>query len=336
MSTPTDEAGSSRAGSGSAVTGEQFTQLLEVMTNKLDDKFDKLRTDLADTQAKTQERLVKRVKREPTPAFRKKGNEKQHTFNDTVREHLQEATDALGDESESEPLAVKKARDSLQKGIEAMQHRQKLIRMADRSDQGWAAAEEYETYELAQNSDDEKKIYRAEMCAERKAKQAKKVRPARRGPTHAYSPATAPVGRPYGGPQLAANMPQWAHWQPTLPSLKPIVCYGCGREGHIRRNCAYGRTAQGNHGKESILSLRWPRVIILNRSISFPFHFHFISISVPFHFHFRSVPFHFHFRSISFPHLALACCVIVREDVFSACHCLAAFAAFNVCSAIMG
>ncbi len=63
--------------------------------------------------------------------------------------------------------------------------------------------------------------------------------------------------------------------------------------------------------------IRWPRVIILNRSISFPFHFHFRS-------------------GISFPHLALACCVIVREDVFSACHCLAAFAAFNVCSAIMG
>ncbi len=64
----------------------------------------------------------------------------------------------------------------LKKAKEALAHRQKLIHLADRSELVWAVVEEYEADELADDSDDEKKIYRAEMRAERKAKNRKSRR----------------------------------------------------------------------------------------------------------------------------------------------------------------
>ena len=44
----------------------------------------------------------------------------------------------------------------------------RLIKMADRSEYGWAVVAEYEADELAVDSDDEKRIYRAEKEAEKK------------------------------------------------------------------------------------------------------------------------------------------------------------------------
>ena len=41
--------------------------------------------------------------------------------------------------------------------------RQKAIRIADRSEYGWATVEEYEEDELAANSNDGKRLFRAEM-----------------------------------------------------------------------------------------------------------------------------------------------------------------------------
>ena len=51
--------------------------------------------------------------------------------------------------------------------------RMKLIKLADSSDHGWQTVAEYMTNELADNSDDEKRIEHAEKLAEKKAKKVK-------------------------------------------------------------------------------------------------------------------------------------------------------------------
>ena len=61
----------------------------------------------------------------------------------------------------------------LQEGKVAIEARMKLINMADSSDHGWQTVAEYMTNELADNSDDEKRIERAEKLAEKKAKKVK-------------------------------------------------------------------------------------------------------------------------------------------------------------------
>ena len=66
---------------------------------------------------------------------------------------------------------MEKAKTLLEEGKKLLSERQKLIRMADRSEHGWATVEEYIEDELA-DSDDEKRIQRAEVRAGRKLKTA--------------------------------------------------------------------------------------------------------------------------------------------------------------------
>ena len=50
-----------------------------------------------------------------------------------------------------------------------METRQKDIKVADHSDFGWSTVEHYESHPLAEDSDDEKKLEKAEKEAERAA-----------------------------------------------------------------------------------------------------------------------------------------------------------------------
>jgi len=43
-----------------------------------------------------------------------------------------------------------------------IRHRQKLVQLADSSELGWRVVSEYEANPLASDSDDEKRIYKAE------------------------------------------------------------------------------------------------------------------------------------------------------------------------------
>ena len=61
--------------------------------------------------------------------------------------------------SDADKAALEKATTELDQGKEAIRVRQKHIRIADRSD--WGVVAEYEADELADNSEDEKKLYKA-------------------------------------------------------------------------------------------------------------------------------------------------------------------------------
>ena len=60
-----------------------------------------------------------------------------------------------------ESPAIRRARDSIQKGRAIIEERQKLIRLADRSEHCWMMVDEYTADDLADGSEDEKKIERA-------------------------------------------------------------------------------------------------------------------------------------------------------------------------------
>ena len=62
---------------------------------------------------------------------------------------------------------------SLDKSLEIIDRRQKLIRLADSSVYGWATVTEYKAHQLADDEDDDNKITRAENRAGRKIKQKK-------------------------------------------------------------------------------------------------------------------------------------------------------------------
>ena len=63
------------------------------------------------------------------------------------------------DIQESQCPALRKAQESLDEGITAIATRQKRIKLVDRSEFGWNVVVLYEQDELADDSEDEKKIY---------------------------------------------------------------------------------------------------------------------------------------------------------------------------------
>ena len=74
-----------------------------------------------------------------------------------------------------------KVKAALDSGTEVVSKRIKVIKMADKSDFGLSMVNEYLWDELAPNSDDEKRMYRAERKAERKTKErCRRFRPADR------------------------------------------------------------------------------------------------------------------------------------------------------------
>ena len=112
---------------------------------------------------------MKRLKLEKKTVFKRKGNERQHDFNAEVQEKLVSASGAL----EDAPPDIEKAKKILKEGEEIIKEWQKLIRVADRSEHGWATVNEYVTDELADDSDDEKRLFKAEARAGRKLQASK-------------------------------------------------------------------------------------------------------------------------------------------------------------------
>ncbi|XP_063414876.1 uncharacterized protein LOC134696851 [Mytilus trossulus] len=147
------------------------------------------------------------------PKFKKRGNEEQFKQNVKVLSKMKEA-DSILDSNNPTPDTVCKAKEKLAEGISLMNYRQKLIRIADSSKLGWRVVNEYETNPLADDSEDERKLYKAENRAERKVK-ADKTKKARR--VHPYvQPAEQAV---------------------TSMTRKPGRCFNCGVKGHWKQEC---------------------------------------------------------------------------------------------------
>ena len=127
-----------------------------------------LKRELASDREVADDRLLKRLKMEKAPSFKKKTHEKQYFFNEEVSSKMEAAASSLS----QTPPAIEKAKTQLEKGLKFVCEQQKLIRMADRLEHGWATVEEYLEDELADNSDDEKQMQKAEFRVGRKLKAA--------------------------------------------------------------------------------------------------------------------------------------------------------------------
>ena len=103
--------------------------------------------------------------------------------------------------------------------------RVRLIKIADRSEHGWATVAEYETDKLALDSEDEKRITRAEEEAQKKAIARKKLKPAATTTTESEDPVYS----------TARSTGTGAASGPRTRLIGP--CFTCGQPGHLRRYC---------------------------------------------------------------------------------------------------
>ena len=139
-------------GGSKSQSRDEFRQLFSAITD-VQGQLASMKEEISQGRAEADERLVKRLKLDKKTNFKRKGNELQHAFNEEVRDKLRVAASSI----EGSARDIERAKKALEEGEALINERQKLIKIADRSEHGWATVEEYGADELADNSDDEKR-----------------------------------------------------------------------------------------------------------------------------------------------------------------------------------
>ncbi|XP_030839464.1 uncharacterized protein LOC105439618 [Strongylocentrotus purpuratus] len=129
----------------------------------------------------------------------------------------------------------------LSKVEEEIAKRNKLIRIADKSEDGWKVVDEYLSEELASDSDDEKKIRAAQSRAASKRRRTKA--PKGKTPYQRVRRPMAPESHP--NPESGSFRRYLTQSRPQLGQAgggfrQPRgtdLCFACGKPGHWRRNC---------------------------------------------------------------------------------------------------
>ena len=118
-----------------------------------------------------------------------------------------------------------------------LKHRQKIIKLADQSELGWRLVAEYESNPVASDSDDEKRIFKAEARASRNIKAE---RGAKRGRWRGYPYRRYARGR--------SDNNQNETVATTSQQLKrPKLCFSCNNPGHWKLECPAHKATNSNN-----------------------------------------------------------------------------------------
>ena len=216
-------------------------------------------------QEEASQKLARSSGRRDPYTFRRKGNENQFHFNQDVEDAFAEVSaglqkvnaDNLGERGKP---GLQKAMGAAEEGMSLIARRQKLLKLADRSEWGWAVVEEYVEDDLADDSGDEKRMERAELAAGRKIARKRKAEGLGRGRRYGRSDGRALQNlQPVGGGQLQQPLaPPAVRQRLTGAGVSTFSCFTCGEPGHMRRECPKRSTATTvyppNLGKLSLCS----------------------------------------------------------------------------------
>ena len=217
-----------------SISKDEVSELITANNQQLMNSFKDLLQDTVgqikranEDAADSQMREIKKLKFSEPRKFKRKSNEDQYKFNLKLAETLDDAKSA------AEKLQLDKVKADLDAGEKLLIERQKHILLADKSDSGWLTVEEYKKHDLADNSDDEKRIFSAERRARSTLASLRKKKIASFATSKRPQPARTPV------PSSSNAQPQPAQAIQSLVSPMYTVrrpnmgtCFACGKPGH--------------------------------------------------------------------------------------------------------
>ena len=204
--------------------------LLESMKSLLESSVQQLKRSSTEN-AENQMKEIKRLKYSEPHSFKKKANEDQHKFNTKVIDSLAEVSGAL------EKREITKAQDHLQKSEHMLNERQKHVLLAEKSEFVWATVHEYKKHELAEDSEDEKRILKSEIRAKAQSRQIRSKLPARK---YESLPQREDLTNRYYTPNVQTRTSRASlNYSPAtnVSNFKSGSCYSCGKFGHWRNEC---------------------------------------------------------------------------------------------------
>ena len=223
-----------------SITKDEVSDLITSNNQQMMDSFKALLQDTVgqikranEDAADLQMREIKKLKRSEPHKFKLKANEDQYRFNLKLGETLVNAKSA------AQNSQLEKVKSELDEGEKLLLERQKHILLADKSESGWFTVEEYKKHDLAEDSDDERRIF----SAERRARASLSTLRKKRSSSFAASRRSSLV-RPSAPATSSASFQQ----QPqVIQSLVPVSftvrrpnmgsCFACGKPGHWLSTC---------------------------------------------------------------------------------------------------
>jgi hypothetical protein len=155
------------------IIGEEIKKSQNDLLTQMDGLFSAKLKDFDNQQKEHSESQMSRLQSELSSSneykFQRKSCEDQYKFNRKLTVALKEADLQL----EPRDAGAALAKQNIFEGMELLRYRQKLVKMADSSELGWRVVQEYTVNPLADDSEDDKKILRAQTRAEMKSKAEK-------------------------------------------------------------------------------------------------------------------------------------------------------------------